>query len=99
MIKNTQEIILNKWINFYYKLNVQIITNIQILNALDSLFKSFSNIPKESIILIQFKIKIENNQFRSISYLQSIKNNQSNDLKEVLTEFWNLFLEKKIILH
>jgi hypothetical protein len=76
MIKNTQKIILNKWTDFYYKLDVQIITNIQILNALDSLFKSFSNIPKESIILIQFKIKIENNQFRSISYLQSIKNNQ-----------------------
>lgn len=45
---------------------------------------------KDTSILIQFKIKIDKNNYRSISYLQTVKLNDLKDLTDVFTEFWNL---------
>ena len=76
-MKNTI-ITLNKWIDYYYGLHPQIITNITITNAITTFtdYLKDNNIPEESKRLIQFKIKIEENYFRSFSILQSINFNK-----------------------
>jgi hypothetical protein len=90
-MKNTI-ITLNKWNDFYYGIHSQIITNINITNAIitftDHLI--YNNIPKDSKLMIQFKIKIEENNYRSISYLQSIILNfkEIDELKEIFIGFW-----------
>jgi len=90
-MKNIQ-ITLNKWTDYYYGLYPQIITNITITNSITTFTNSLkdNNISGGSKILIQFKIKIEENNFRSISYLQSINFNQNeiDELIEIFIGFW-----------
>ena len=96
--KFSPNIIYNKWIDFYYKIDSPLLMEINILNAVTSLFSNFNNISNNSIILIQLKVKIENN-YRSISYLQIIKIFQLNELIEIFIEFWNLRDEDYINLN
>ena len=96
--KFSPNIIYNKWIDFYYKIDSPLLMEINIFNAVTSLFSNFNNISNNSIILIQLKVKIENN-YRSISYLQIIKIFQLNELIEIFIEFWNLRDEDYINLN
>lgn len=68
---NTNKIIFNKWIDYYYKLDNQLLSQHHIFSALNLFFENFLNLSLDQIILIQFKIKFDN-QFRSVSYLQTI---------------------------
>jgi len=111
--QNTIQI--NKWTDYYYILPTSLITNVYISLAVDDLFSNIiNNLSKSNIlnynteikdflVLVQFKIKIQGDHFRSISYLQFIKltinpldsdqieNKQIiNELKEIFIEFWNL---------
>jgi hypothetical protein len=52
-----------------------------------------------NLILIQYKIKLGNNVYRSISYLQTVKFSDLDDLIEIFTEFWNLRDEDYISLN
>lgn len=95
-----QNLRFNKWIYYYYKLENQILTEKHISDALCSLFENFtSSIEDNSLILIQFKIKFGGNQYRSISYLQSITINDLNELNDIFIEFWNLRDEDYISLN
>jgi len=90
-MKNIQ-ITLNKWNDFYYGLYPQIITNIAITNAVVAFTDHLknNNLSKDSKILIQFKIKIEENNYRSISILQTINfnKNEIDELIDVFIGFW-----------
>lgn len=95
-----QNLTFNKWIDYYYKLENQILTERHIIDALFSLFEIFpSSIEDNSLILIQFKIKFLDNNYRSISYLQSVTINDLNELKDIFIEFWNLRDEDYISLN
>ena len=52
-----------KWYDYYYKINNHILTHQHIADSLTSLFTMLrsnnNNIPSKSVILIQFKIKID----------------------------------------
>jgi hypothetical protein len=54
---------------------------------------------KDNLILIQFKIKLLNNSYRSISYLQTVNFNDLNDLTDIFIEFWSLRDEDYISLN
>lgn len=95
---NTNNIIFNKWTDFYYELDPQIITKNKIIAALSKLYSELNQLSNDLTILIQFKIKIDNNNFRSISYLQSINIDQFNELKDIFIEFWNFKDEDYISL-
>ena len=55
---NTNFTTINKWIDFEYKVNNNLITDQSIILALTALFNKFRNLPKDNFILIQFKIII-----------------------------------------
>lgn len=80
----------NRWIDFYFKLENQWLSQDQIHFALNDLFSLFNKLALNTIILIQFKIKYDGNQFRSISYLQTIKLSEFSELLEIFTEFWSI---------
>jgi len=95
-----QNIIFNQWIDYNYKLDNQILTERYISDALFSLFENLSySIKDNSLILIQFKIKFEDTQYRSISYLQSITINDLDELNDIFIEFWKLRDEDYISLN
>src|SRR5271168_531804 len=78
--KTPNTISFNKWHDFYFKLESQLLS--------DKLKCELEN--KDPLILIQFKIKIDNNNNRSISFLQTVKFDELDDLIDIFTEFWNL---------
>jgi hypothetical protein len=86
----TNLLTLNKWHDYYYKLDNKYLSEHHIISALTSLFKMFDNLSLDTIILIQFKIKFDNNQFRSVSYLQTVRLTEFKELLEVFIKLWNL---------
>lgn len=93
----TNLLTLNKWHDYYYKLDNNLLFEEHIISALTSLFNKLDNpslFPlkrwSDSIIIIQFKIKFDSNQFRSVSYLQIVKLTEFKDLLEIFIEFWNI---------
>nr|YP_025890.1 DNA-directed DNA polymerase [Moniliophthora perniciosa]AAQ74286.1 DNA-directed DNA polymerase [Moniliophthora perniciosa] len=85
--------IINKWNDFSFKINSNFITDNLIKISLTS-FKAYllNNIDKNlSIkILILFKIKTINNQYRTISYMQCIDIKDFELLNKIFIEYWNL---------
>jgi|SRR5271168_55592 len=90
--KTPNTISFNKWHDFYFKLESQLLSDKLINHSLtllwDKLKCELEN--KDPLILIQFKIKIDNNNNRSISFLQTVKFDELDDLIDIFTEFWNL---------
>ena len=64
----------------------QLLSPNTITMALDLLHKNLEGITAETSILIQFKIKIDQ-ECRSVSYLQTIEFKNFMDLKEIFIEF------------
>jgi len=75
--------------DYYFKINSIIIPDIHHLkNALDKFYKEkIFNLDKDTTIVIQFKIKIDEKTFRSISFLQTVKVYEFNELFEIFKEF------------
>jgi len=71
----------NKWIDYYLKINSIIIPDLHLKNALNKFYKEkIFNLDKATTIVIQFKIKIDEKTFRSISFLQTVKVSEFNEL-------------------
>jgi hypothetical protein len=100
---------INKWNDFSYKLDFNILTDNQIYLALES-FNSQELLPllelynkgladtdtdtRENLkLLIIFKIKTVNQQRRTISYMQTLEIREFNQLHEIFSEYWNLKTE------
>jgi hypothetical protein len=96
----TNQIKLNKWYDYSYNLDSQLVSDIHITLALD-FFKRFlllSSIEKGIIndnlkLLIFFKIITTNNQKRTISFMQTIDLKDFSQLYQLFIEFWNLKTE------
>jgi hypothetical protein len=95
---------LNKWNNYTYPLNNHIITNSNITLALNSLKEKIENYialsdklsNNTNKLLILFKIKTINNQYRNISPMQTLdlKNDNYNKLYEIFQVYWNLRIDE-----
>jgi len=92
---------INKWNDFSYNINSNILTDNQIFLALDSLnsqeilplLESYNKERDNFKLLIIFKIKTVNQQRRTISYLQTLRISEFNKLYEIFSEYWNLKTE------
>ena len=82
----------NKWIDFTYPLQNKILLIDHIKDALKILFEQFNNYSEMNnhYIQIQFKVQLNNGLYRSISYVQTVKLNDFNQLLDSFIEFWNL---------
>nr|QWO71395.1 DNA polymerase [Termitomyces sp. K1Ag] len=92
-MRKSKLITFNKWQDYYYKLKNQILESHHIRSALTSLFNHINNhisFDFDPIFIIQFKIKIDTNQIRSISFVQTVKFSEFNDLLLIFIEFWNI---------
>jgi hypothetical protein len=69
---NKQILIFNKWHDYFLKLENNLLSIHHSFTALNSGFEILLSLSLDQIILIQFNFKFEN-QFRSVSYLQTIK--------------------------
>jgi len=76
---------------YYFKINSIIIPDFQLKNALDKFYKEKNfNLDKDTAILIQFKNLIDKKTIRSISFLQTVKISEFNELFDIFKEFWNV---------
>lgn len=94
---NYNNLTLNRWNDFSFNINGQMITDNVINNSLSSLktylFSSNllnENEPKNVKLLILFKVKSINSQYRTISYMQTININDFDQLNKLFIEYWNL---------
>lgn len=86
---------LNKWNDYNFNLDSQIITENLIkrsLSSLQSYIFSSSTLPvsKSLKLLILFKVKTINNQYRTISYMQTIDIKDFHLLNQLFIEYWHL---------
>jgi len=89
--------LLNKWQDFIYPLQNQLLQIHHLSNALIELWKLFNQGPslkggrdENNLIQIQFKVQLHNGLTRSISYVQTINKNDYNLLLDSFKEFWNI---------
>lgn len=87
----------NKWLNYSVELKNKILRKSDIDRSLKNFWKDIMlNLDNDIIVLIQFKIKNNLGEYKSISYVQSVDNNNNNlnELIEIFNEFWSLKLEE-----
>ena len=92
ILKNNK---INNWEDYYYKINSVLIPNIHLKDGLNNFYKDIIiKYDKNSTFVIQFKIMILNEDkkkiFRSISFLQTIKVLDFNELLDIFSEFWDV---------
>ena len=89
------------WHNFNYKINSLVNSN-NFKLAFDTFWDSIVNkIDPDNFILVQLKCKLENNSYRSISYVQTLNKNNKQMAYAIFKEFWDISSEeyhKSIIL-
>jgi len=90
------------WNDFYYDLNNQLLTKNLLISALSTFFNEELNmaakeqdggngsIKLDDFLIIIFKIRMENESVRSISFIQTIPLNRFDELFSVFFEFWNI---------
>lgn len=82
----------SKYLNFKefnYPLKYQLIIPQQISNAVTNLFNQFKSLDKNSFIIIIFRVKVDNNEYRNISSYQIVRLYQINNLINIFITFWN----------
>jgi hypothetical protein len=86
----------NKWISDILKLNNKIISPKTLNFSLNKFWKEIvsKNLSKDQIMLIQFKIKLSNGVYRSISHVQIITNNDFKSLLDSFYIFWEIKSEE-----
>jgi hypothetical protein len=92
----------NKWYSYYFTLDrvALIILNEKCLSlALKSLWNNLQEtFDSNTLISIQFKVRYEIGVYRSLSYIQTVKLNEYEELLELFIEFLNLKDEEYISL-
>ena len=80
----------NVWLDYIIEIENKILTTSILKQSLTN-FWDFINLnlsSSDQLLLIQFKILDEKNQYNSISYLQHVNMNEFEKLFEIFTEFW-----------
>ena len=96
LMKNNNKF--NKWYDFSYNLNSQLISENTIKDSLSQFYKIISSLNEDYLnksnnsfkLAIIFKIKTVNNQYRSISQLQIINIEDFNKIIKLFIQCWNL---------
>lgn len=82
------------WKDFEYKVD-SLITKFTIERALKLLWSEvMSSLDNSKLVLIQFKVLMPNNTYRSVSYIQTVSNKEYHDLLLRFIEFWNICTEE-----
>jgi|SRR5882672_552883 len=80
-----------RWNDFYYDLNNQLLTKNLLNLALTALFNERLSTEKlDHFLIIIFKVKMENESIRSISFSQTIPLNRFKELLFIFFEYWNI---------
>lgn len=105
-MKNITKLTINNWSDYNHKLHSNNISNLDIAIAfskfITQVISTLSdykpvNYPSNIRILILFKVKTINNQYRNISPLQIVEIENLNILIEIFNEYWNLKSEEYYI--
>jgi hypothetical protein len=89
----------NIWKDFRFVISDLFINNRIIEKAIISFYnKNLLNLDEDCFIIIQFKVKLDNSEIRSISYIQTVQIKELNLLIEIFQEFWNIRSEEYHIL-
>lgn len=82
---------LNKWYDYTYKINDQILLAEHIEYAVKNFWLQIvEQIEDYQYILIQFKLKTIESEYRTVSYVQTINKNDLDDLILIFKEYWNI---------
>jgi|SRR5882724_472761 len=90
----------NKWMDYQLTLDNQILTSQKLKYSFNKFWSEviFNNFIDNQFILIQFKIKLTNGLFRSISHVQIVKNSDYETLLDSFYVFWEIKSEEYHIL-
>jgi hypothetical protein len=81
----------NQWFDFEYTIENQFIVDTHIDDSLNLLWNEIENkFTNEHYLQIFFKINLDNDVFRSVSYLVTIKKDDFNDLNSSFKLCWNI---------
>ena len=82
------------WHNFNYKKNSLVNSN-NFKVAFDTFWDSIVNkIDSDNFVLVQLKVLMENNSYRSISYVQTLNKNNKQMAYAIFQEFWDVSSEE-----
>jgi len=82
--------LINKWYNFYFEVNNNLISEEIIKEAFNSFLKEKINIfPNDFIIIVQFKVKTIDSLYKSISYVQMDFINNNKEILDMFLYFWS----------
>nr|YP_010130189.1 hypothetical protein KQ422_mgp109 [Clavaria fumosa]QPZ51091.1 hypothetical protein [Clavaria fumosa] len=91
---NNQSNLINKWLNYYYELDNNLITEKNIKEAFNSFWiDKINTFKNDFIIVVQFKVKTTDNFYKSISHVQMdyIKNKEN--ILNMFLSFWTIKYE------
>lgn len=74
---------------FIYPLENEILTTFSLTQAFNK-FRESIVLNKNEFMFIQFKIKTSDNLYKSISYIQTVRISDFDELLQIFNEFWNL---------
>jgi hypothetical protein len=95
-MKNINKAIISSWLDYPIDINSNILTFKSLEYSLRKFwFEIINNITENQIILVQLKFKDQNNNYRSISYVQEItyENKDLDILIKIFNEFWSIKCE------
>jgi len=92
-MNTTNKKLKNQWFEYACSIQIEILTKSIIKKCLTKFWNEIVS-KINQIFWIQFKIKKENGEYRSISYLQTVSKAEFKELLNVLLEFWDIQSEE-----
>jgi hypothetical protein len=91
---NNKNLSFNKWLSFKYPVENNLFTKstikLSLLKFKEQVLNQYLLENPDHTLLILFKIKTANKQYRNISYLQTIKLSEFDVLEKLFQEYWDL---------
>nr|YP_009739474.1 DNA polymerase 2 [Tricholoma saponaceum]QIC20318.1 DNA polymerase 2 [Tricholoma saponaceum] len=94
-MNNSNILNIGVWNDYYKPLQNQLLINLMIEGSLYEFWENIANhLDDKQKFHIQFKVKFNDDHYRSISYLQTADKNDYNDRLSIFIEFWDLKSEE-----
>lgn len=88
-MNNSNILKIGVWNDYYKSLQNQLLINPMIEGSLYEFWENIaSHLDEKQKFHIQFKVKFDDNLYRSISYLQTADKNDYNDILSIFIEYW-----------